>query len=96
MSLEWVIKIVSNFWPMFIRVAGVTLLISIIGTIIGSIIGLLIGVIRTMPMPERGPKRAIFKIVNAILSCYIEFFRGTPMIVRLWLFYSSARPLTSK
>jgi putative lysine transport system permease protein len=92
MSLEWVIKIVSNFWPMFIRGAGVTLLISIIGTIIGSIIGLLIGVIRTMPMPERGPKRAIFKIVNAILSCYIEFFRGTPMIVQaMVIFYGSAQ-----
>ena len=92
MSLEWVIKIVSNFWPMFIRGAGVTLLISIIGTIIGSIIGLLIGVIITMPMPERGPKRAIFKIVNAILSCYIEFFRGTPMIVQaMVIFYGSAQ-----
>jgi putative lysine transport system permease protein len=45
-----------------------------------------------MPMPERGPKRAIFKIVNAILSCYIEFFRGTPMIVQaMVIFYGSAQ-----
>lgn len=92
MSFEWVVKIVSNFWPMFVRGAGVTLLISIVGTIIGSIIGLLIGVIRTMPMPERGPKRAFFKIINVILSMYIEFFRGTPMIVQaMVIFYGSAQ-----
>lgn len=57
MSFDWVVKIVSENWPMFLRGAGVTLLIAIIGTIIGSIIGLLIGVIRTIPMPERGAKR---------------------------------------
>ena len=61
MSFEWVVKIISENWPMFLRGAGVTLLISMIGTIIGSIIGLLIGVIRTIPMPERGAKRVILK-----------------------------------
>jgi len=80
-----------EYWPMFLRGAGMTLLISIIGTIIGSIIGLLIGVIRTIPMPERGTKRSILKAINAILSIYIEVFRGTPMIVQaMVIFYGSA------
>ena len=48
MSLDWIIRIVSNYWPMFLRGAGITLLISIIGTILGSIIGLLVGVISSM------------------------------------------------
>ena len=52
MSLEWIIKIVANNWPMFLRGAGATLVISIIGTILGSLIGLLVGVIRTVPMSE--------------------------------------------
>ncbi|NMD72529.1 amino acid ABC transporter permease [Bacillus sp. DNRA2] len=91
MSLEWVIQIVSENWPMFLRGAGVTLVISIIGTIIGSLIGLLIGVIRTIPVPERGLKKILLKIVNAILSIYIEFFRGTPMIVQaMVIYYGSA------
>ena len=91
MSFEWVVKIISNNGPMFIRGAGVTLLISMIGTIIGSIIGLLIGVIRTMPIPERGAKKVIHKIVNVFLSIYIEFFRGTPMIVQaMVIYYGSA------
>lgn len=92
MSLEWVIKILSNNWPMFLRGAGVTLVVSIIGTLIGSVIGLLIGVIRTIPMPERGPKRFILKVINTILSAYIEFFRGTPMIVQaMVIYYGSAQ-----
>jgi putative lysine transport system permease protein len=91
MSFEWVVNIVSNNWPMFLRGAGVTLLISITGTIIGSFIGMIIGVIRTIPLPERGPKRTMLKVINAALTAYIEFFRGTPMIVQaMVIFYGSA------
>ena len=76
---------------MFLRGAGVTLLIAMIGTILGSIIGLLIGMIRTIPMPERGVKKGILKLINIILSIYIEFFRGTPMIVQaMVIYYGSA------
>ena len=91
MSFEVMKKILIKNWPMFIRGAGKTLLISIISTIIGSIIGLLIGVIRTIPKQERGFKRIILTIVNWTLSAYIEFFRGTPMMVQsIVIFYGSA------
>ena len=42
MSIEWITKIVSKYWPMFLRGAGMTLLIAIVGTILGCIIGLLV------------------------------------------------------
>ncbi|PSL40111.1 amino acid ABC transporter membrane protein (PAAT family) [Planomicrobium soli] len=91
MSYEWFISIISNNWPMFLRGAGMTLLISVIGTIIGAIIGLAIGIVHTIPMPERGIKKFLLKIINFILSAYIEFFRGTPMIVQaMVIFYGSA------
>lgn len=91
MSLDWISRIITENWPMFIRGAGVTLLISIIGTVLGSIIGLLVGVVRTTPMPEKGLKRIILKFANIIFSIYIEFFRGTPMIVQaMVIYYGSA------
>lgn len=91
MSLEWIIKIISENGPMFIRGAGVTLLISMVGTILGSALGLLIGVVRTIPMPDKGTKRGVLKVVNAVLSVYIEVFRGTPMIVQaMVIYYGSA------
>ena len=91
MSLEWIVKIISENWPMFLRGAGITLYISLIGTILGAIIGLVAGVIRTIPVPERGIKKLILKVINFILSVYIEFFRGTPMIVQaMVIYYGSA------
>lgn len=92
MSIEWIVKILQDNLPMFLRGAGMTLFISIIGTIIGTLIGLLVGVIRTIPVPERGAKKVFLKIINAILSVYIEFFRGTPMIVQaMVIYYGSAQ-----
>ena len=92
MSIEWIIKILQDNLPMFLRGAGMTLLISIIGTLIGTLIGLLVGVIRTIPVPERGIKKVFLKIINIILSIYIEFFRGTPMIVQaMVIYYGSAQ-----
>lgn len=91
MSFDLIIDIVRNNGMMFVRGAGVTLAISMLGTVIGTIIGLLIGVVRTIPVPQRGFKKVFLKIVNVILSIYIEFFRGTPMIVQaMVIYYGSA------
>jgi putative lysine transport system permease protein len=91
MTFDWIIKIIAENWPMFLRGAGVTLLIALIGTIFGAAIGLLAGVIRTIPLPEKGAKKIFLKVINVILSIYIEFFRGTPMIVQaMVIYYGSA------
>ena len=93
-SFEWLLKVIINYWPMFLRGAGMTLFISLTGTVLGFIIGLVTGVIRNIPMPESGIERAILKLVNAILSAYIEVFRGTPMIVQaMVIYYGSAQIL---
>ena len=92
MSFDWLLRIITEYWPRFLRGAGVTLIISITGTIVGSIIGLFIGVVRTIPIPERGVKKIFLKIISTILSIYIEFFRGTPMIVQaMVIYYGSAQ-----
>lgn len=87
MDFQGILDILLKYWPMFLRGAGVTLLISIVGTILGTCIGLLVGIIRTIPVPEKRFKKAILKIVNVILSIYIEVFRGTPMIVQAMVIY---------
>jgi putative lysine transport system permease protein len=76
---------------MFLRGAALTLFISVIGTVLGSFIGLLIGTVRTIPMPEKGVKRVLLKLIHAIITVYVEFFRGTPMIVQaMVIYYGSA------
>ncbi|WP_213974589.1 amino acid ABC transporter permease [Tepidanaerobacter acetatoxydans] len=94
MSFEQIIRIALKYWPMFLRGAGMTLLISITGTIIGFFIGLLVGVIRSLPIPESGVKKLILKCINAFLNAYVEVFRGTPMIVQATvIYYGSAQAL---
>ncbi len=74
-------------WAFFIRGAGITLWISIIGTVIGAVIGLLVGVVRTTPVPESGAKRVVLRVANRLLAMYIGFFRGTPMMVQAMVIY---------
>jgi putative lysine transport system permease protein len=94
MSFENLIEIIIKYWPMLIRGAGLTLYISMIGTVLGSIIGLMVGVIRTIPIPDKGARRVILKVINTLLSVYVEFFRGTPMIVQaMVIYYGSSQAL---
>lgn len=91
--LAWVIFIFEHYWPLFLRGAINTLIISLTGTIIGFVIGLIIGVIRTIPIDHNTGRlaRLGYKILNFLLLCYIEVFRGTPMIVQaMVIFYGAA------
>ncbi|MBQ7921156.1 MAG: amino acid ABC transporter permease [Clostridia bacterium] len=65
-----------------------TLLIAITGLIIGVIIGTLIATVRVVPKYKTLPK-----VLNAICTVYVGFFRGTPMTVQLLLFYYVLLPL---
>lgn len=82
-----VAKILSENWQQLLRGAGITLLISIVGTIIGLIIGLAIGVFRTAPLSENKAIYGLQKLIGWILNVYIEIFRGTPMIVQSMVIY---------
>ena len=96
---DWIAKIFSEYWRSFLRGTGNTLLMAIIGTIAGFIIGLVIAIIRTVPVKENagGFKKAVLKIVNTILSVYVEVIRGTPMMVQaLIIHYSLFVPLGMK
>jgi len=65
-----------------------TLLIAIMGLIIGIVFGTLIATARVVPKYKTLPK-----VLNAICSVYVGFFRGTPMTVQLLLFYYVLLPL---
>lgn len=96
---DWIAKIFSEYWRSFLRGTGNTLLMAIIGTVAGFLIGLIIAIIRTVPVKDgdSGVKKAVLKIVNTILSVYVEVIRGTPMMVQaLIIHYSLFVPLGMK
>ncbi len=82
-----VLGIVTQYWKYLLSGVGVTMLIALTGTVAGFLIGLLTGVIRTAPQSKHKALRALHKVINAIISVYIEIFRGTPMMVQAMVIY---------
>lgn len=65
-----------------------TCTIAVLGLIIGIVIGTLIATVRVIPKYKTLPK-----VLNGICTFYVGFFRGTPMVVQLLLFYYVMLPL---
>ena len=80
-------KILCKYWLQILEGVGNTMLIALISTVLGLIIGIIVGVIRTIPESKSEPIAILQKIINFILSAYIEIFRGTPMMVQSMVIY---------
>ena len=85
------IKLGSEYGVQFLKGSGNTLIMALTGTIIGFLIGLLIAMIRTIPVNASDNlfKKAVFKVINFILSAYVEIIRGTPMLVQALIIHYS-------
>ncbi|MDD7166506.1 MAG: ABC transporter substrate-binding protein/permease [Clostridia bacterium] len=80
-------NILKTYWKDFLKGVGYTISIALISTIAGLLIGLIIGIVRTIPRSKKKWVAVIQKIVDVILSVYIEVFRGTPMMVQSMVIY---------
>ncbi len=85
------------FWDIFKNQGGYqevltglqnTLIIAISGLIIGIIIGTIIATVQVLPK-----KKGIIAVLKWMGSVYVGFFRGTPVVVQLLLFYYVFLPI---
>lgn len=90
-------KRITLFWEYFIGQEGYktvieglqhTLMIAVTGLLVGILIGTLIATVRVIPKYKTLPR-----VLNGICTCYVEAFRGTPMVVQLLIFYYVLFPL---
>lgn len=88
-TFDWIGRLIKEYWINFLVGTGYTVLMSIVGTVIGFFIGIGIAIVRTIPVKENdiAIKRVFLKIVNFILSAYVEIIRGTPMLVQALLLH---------
>ena len=67
----------SKYWPMFVRGAGTTLILSFFTVLIGLIIGVLLALLRL----------GKFKPLSFLSAAYTEFIRGTPLMLQIIVIY---------
>lgn len=88
---------IERFFEIFINKGGYnkvleglqnTVIIAVLGLIIGAVIGTLIAAVRVLPKYKVLPR-----VLNGICSVYVGFFRGTPMVVQLLVFYYVLLPI---
>jgi His/Glu/Gln/Arg/opine family amino acid ABC transporter permease subunit len=86
--------IVQIYSGSLLKGAGVTMAIAIICTILGCIIGFGVGIVQTIE-PKHSSNifsRIFLKFVKILLSIYVEFFRGTPMMLQAaFIFYGASQ-----
>lgn len=74
--MDW-LRLFQRFLPDFIKGAGVTIELTVVGLAIGFALGLMLALARAY-----GPRW-----LKAFAIGYIELFRGTPLLVQLFLIY---------
>lgn len=68
---------VASYWTFFVKGIKYTLLITIIAGICGFLLGILFALMRLSNS----------KLLHSLAICYIEFIRGTPMLVQIMFVY---------
>lgn len=89
----WVVYLLQQYGPSFLRGAGTTMLIAVISTAVGCLIGFGVGIVQTTPADKANPvKYILMKLVRFLLDAYVEIFRGTPMMVQaMFIYYGLAQ-----
>ena len=78
--------LVFNSFPLLLVGAGVTIQITVLSTAIGFVIGLIVGVARISHV----------RLLRMLAEVYVEFFRGTPLLVQIFLFYFALPVITGQ
>ena len=78
MSFDNIIKLLRNYWQVFlIEGVSTTLILTTIAVALGTILGTLVAMAK---MSKIWPLRAL-------MTVYIEVLRGTPILLQLYIFY---------
>lgn len=90
MDFRW--SILLEYTPLFLQGLKMTLMLTLIGVVNGVILGLMTGMIRLLDI-RRGPW--VYPIRLGLIfpaSCYVGFFRGTPLFVQILLIHFALMP----
>ena len=78
--------LVVNSFPLLLVGAGVTIKITALSVAPGAVIGLFVGIARISRI----------KILRILAAIYVDFFRGTPLLVQIFLVYFALPVITGQ
>jgi glutamine transport system permease protein len=80
--MDFRFDIIADYLPLLLKGTLLTIIISLVSILFGSVIGLGVGLGK---MSER-------KYINLPMSSYINFFRGTPLLVQILIIHFGVVP----
>ena len=84
--MQFNFDLVVNSFPLLLVGAGVTIKITALSVALGVVIGLFVGIARISRI----------KILRVIAAIYVDFFRGTPLLVQIFLVYFALPVITGQ
>lgn len=75
--MDFNIDLIINSFPLLLLGAGVTVKITVLSVLLGVVIGLFAGIARI----------CFFRPLRILAAVYVDFFRGTPLLVQIFLIY---------
>ena len=78
--------LVVNSFPLLLLGAGVTIKITVMSVALGVIIGLFVGIARICRI----------RPIRMLAAVYVDFCRGTPLLVQIFLFYFAVPVITGQ
>ena len=76
--IQNIIKIMSRYWDVFlIKGVSITLALSAITVVFGAVLGALLALMR----------RSHLGVIRFLVTAFVEFIRGTPMLLQLYVGY---------
>lgn len=97
MLINDIVKAWSTYASTYLSGIKNTLILAFIGTLFGCLIGFLCGILQTIPYTKNDNviKKFLLTILRAFIRIYVEFFRGTPMVLQAVFFYYGLPYLTN-
>ncbi|KFF50338.1 amino acid ABC transporter permease [Gammaproteobacteria bacterium MFB021] len=71
-------SIVFSYWPVLLKGLAITLLFTLTSALLGSLLGFILSMLKMSPI----------RPIKMTVSLYVEFFRGTPLLIQLfWIYF---------
>lgn len=84
--MQFNFDLVVNSFPLLLVGAGVTIKITALSVAFGVVIGLFVGIARISRL----------RILRVLAAVYVDFFRGTPLLVQIFLVYFALPVITGQ